>query len=978
MSRLAQGGLIDRTRQLPFTFDGETLLGLAGDTLASALLANGRHLVGRSFKYHRPRGIMTAGSEEPNALVTIRRGNHAIPNLRATTQELYRALDAQSQNRFPSLDFDLLAVNDLLSPFFGAGFYYKTFMWPRSFWDRLYEPLIRRAAGLGRLGLEPDDRLHDKGFAHCDLLVIGAGPAGLVAALAAGRAGLDVILADEDFLFGGRLNAERIDLDDQPGNEWAAGVVTELRQMENVRLMGRTTVTGAYDGGIYGAVQRVADHLPAIPADVPEQIFWRINARHSILATGAIEQPIIFPGNDRPGVMMAGAVRSYLNRFAVAAGRSVAIFANNDTGHRTAADLQAAGVEVAAVIDTRADATPQGDYPLLRGAQVVATRGRLRLREITVQTGSSRRKLRADCLAVAGVWAPALHLSCHLGARPVWRDDINAFVPAKGGVPGMWAAGAVAGQQTTRDALKSGLAAARAVIAEHGRKTPRIRLPQCSDGPTEGAPFWHVTKGKGRAWVDFQNDVTAKDIAQAHHENFRASEHLKRYTTLGMAPDQGKTANMAALALMAALQHRSIPEVGTTTFRPPYVPVSMAALGAHGAGKGFAPERLMPSDALARKRGAEFVELGLWQRPAWYPRPGETTWRQSCDREVRMVRETVGICDMTTLGKIDVQGPNAAEFLDRIYVNNIATLAVGRTRYGVMLREDGFVMDDGTVARLGKRHFLLTSTTGAHDQVWRHLTFCAQVLWPDLDVQLCDVTEAWAQFAIAGPRARQLLQRLTRADISNDAMPFMSWREVKIGRVAARLFRISYSGELGFELAVPAQYGPSLAEALEECARAEGGDWFGLEALNVLRLEKGFLTHAEIDGRVTLDDLGMGRMMAARDCIGKVMADRPALRAPDRMQLVGLKPAGASKLLLGGAHLFTPGDPVDREHDQGVITSQCFSPHLGHPIALALLRGGRGRIGQQILMHDHLRGVETLCEVCAPVFLDPEGGRMRG
>ena len=723
MSRLSKGGQIDRSQAVGFSFDGKRYQGFKGDTLASALLANDVRLIGRSFKYHRPRGILTAGSEEPNALMQLGLGDHTTPNVRATTQELYDGLIAASQNRFPSLRFDLLSVNDLMAPFFGAGFYYKTFMWPKSFWEKLYEPVIRRAAGLGSLSGKADTDLYEKAFAHCDLLVIGAGPAGLMAALTAARGGLDVILADEDFRLGGRLNSENIEVGGSAGQDWAAAQVAELASMDNVRLMPRTTVTGVYDGGTYGALQRVTHHLSRGPENAPLEIFWRIIADRTILAGGAIERPIAFPNNDRPGVMMASAVRSYVNRFAVAPGQSVSVFTNNDDGHRTALDLIALGVGVAAVIDTREGVVAKGNYPLFSGAQVTATNGRLGLSSITIRSKAGSQTLKSDCLAISGGWNPSVHLTCHMNGRPKWREDIAAFVPTENAVPGLLSIGAARGDFTTHGALQGGVDAANSVLADLGKPQVKASLPKAEDAPTAITPFWHVEGTKGRSWLDLQNDVTTKDVKLAHQENFRSVEHMKRYTTLGMATDQGKTSNMGALAIMADLTQRSIPETGTTTFRPPYTPVALGALGAGGAGKGFAPARLLPSDALARELGATMYELGLWYRPGLFAQKGETNWRQTCDREMQMVRTTVGVTDVTPLGKIDIQGKDAAELLDRVYVNTFSTLKVGRVRYGLMLREDGMILDDGTTARFGDTHFILTTTGGAAGLVYTHLEF---------------------------------------------------------------------------------------------------------------------------------------------------------------------------------------------------------------------------------------------------------------
>ena len=978
MSRLTTGGQIDRSQKIAFQFDGRTFQGFKGDTLASALLANDVRLVGRSFKYHRPRGILTAGSEEPNALMQMGLGDQTTPNVRATTQELHDGLIAASQNRFPSLAFDLLSVNDLMAPFFSAGFYYKTFMWPKSFWEKLYEPIIRRAAGLGALSGKADTALYDKAFAFCDLLVIGAGPAGLMAALTAAKGGLDVILADEDFTLGGRLNSETFEIDGQPGRDWAAATVAELAAMDNVRLMARTTVTGAYDGGTYGALERVSHHLSTPPKDRPLETFWRIVAKRAILAGGAIERPIAFPNNDRPGVMMAAAVRSYANRFAVAPGKAVSVFTNNDDGHRTARDLVALGITVAAVIDTRREAPYGEGYPVLKGAEVTDTKGRLGLREVIVRTESGQKTIKTDCLAVSGGWNPSVHLTCHMNGRPVWREDIAAFVPVENAIPGLLTVGAALGDFSTHAALATGQKAAATVLAEMGKTTSAEKLPKAEDAPIALAPFWHVKGTKGRAWLDMQNDVTTKDIVLAHQENFRSVEHMKRYTTLGMATDQGKTANMGALAIMADLTGRSIPQTGTTTFRPPYTPVAMGALGAHGAGKGFAPERLLPSDTVGRELNAHFIELGLWYRPSLYPLAGETHWRHTCDREVRMVRGTVGITDVTPLGKIDIQGPDAATLLDRVYTNSFSTLPIGKVRYGLMLREDGAVLDDGTTARFGENHYVLTTTGGAAGLVMTHLEFCTQVLWPELDVSVFSVTDQWAQYSIAGPKARDLVNALVDDPVTNESFPYMSCGEAMIGGVKARLFRISFSGELGYEIAVPARYGDALARALGEQAKALGGGWYGLEALNVLRIEKGLLTHAEIDGRVTPDDLGLGKMVSGKkDCVGKTLSGRGAMLAEDREQLVALKIPGEVNAFSGGGHLFKVGEKMITANDQGHITSHCFSPTLGHPIALALLKNGRARTGEKLVMKDYARNLEITCEVCAPVHLDPKGENLR-
>ena len=977
--RIAGRGLVDRGASVGFRFDGREHVGFAGDTLASALLAGGTRLLGRSFKYHRPRGVMTAGSEEPNALVTVGQGAASIPNVRATMQEIFPGLDAKSQNRWPSLGFDAMQVNDLLSPFFSAGFYYKTFMWPRAFWERLYEPAIRRAAGLGALSGKHNEDAYEKAFAFCDLLVIGSGPAGLMAALTAARAGADVILAEEDARMGGRLLAETEEVGGKPGHAWASEVLAELGAMANVRLMTRTTVTGAYDGGTFGALERVGLHLANTPADLPRECFWRIVARRAILASGAHERQIAFPMNDRPGIMTAGAVRAYLNRWGVAAGRRVAIFGNNDDAHRTARDLVSAGVEVAALIDVRDDAPQPAGYRLIAGGQVTGTRGRLGLREITVATSSGEERIEVDCLAVSGGWNPALHLTCHMNGRPAWDETIAAFVPKPGMVPGLTACGAAAGTMTTAAALAEGRRAAEAALSDLGVAAKAVDLPQAENGGTRIRAFWEVTEGKGRAWLDFANDVTTKDVRLAAQENYRSVEHMKRYTTQGMAPDQGKNSNIAALAVLADATGRGIPETGTTTFRPPYVPVSIAAMGAGGQGAGFAPQRYTTSHAASAERGAPMIEAGLWYRPSYFPRPGETTWREACDREVMAVRQSVGVCDVSTLGKIDIQGKDAARFLDLVYTNTFSSLPVGRVRYGLMLREDGLVLDDGTTARLGDDHYLTTTTTAAAGLVMRHLEFVHQAHCPDWDVRMISVTEHWAQFAIAGPKARDLLNSMLLAPLDDGAFPFMGCGEIEIRGVPARLFRISFSGEAGYEIAVPARFGEGLFRDLVARAESMGGAAYGMEALNVLRIEKGFITHAEIHGRTTAFDIGLqGMVSKKKDCIGKAASERPGLSGAQREQLVGLRPVQPAKGFGAGSHLFNKDAKAVSANDQGYVTSVCWSPTLKTHLGLAFLKDGRARHGETVRLVDHLRGTDILCEVVNPVFFDPEGGRARG
>lgn len=978
-SHRIEGGLIDRSQSWNFSFNGKEMQGHPGDTLASALIANGVKLVGRSFKYHRPRGIFTAGSEEPNALVQLRSGAHQEPNTRATVAELFDGLSATSQNHRGPLEYDLMAVTDFLSPFLSAGFYYKTFMWPRAFWEKIYEPVIRSSAGLGRLSMQEDPDIYDKGFLHCDLLVIGAGPAGLSAALSAARSGARVILADEDFRPGGRLNAETLELDGMSGADWAAQSVAELSGMDNVRLMTRTTVYGAYDHGIYGALERCTDHLASSDGK-PRQILWRIYSKRAVLAGGATERPIAFGNNDRPGVMMASAVRAYVNRFGATPGQHVAVFTNNDDGWRTAADLSAKGVHVVAIIDSR-DAPAVCDVPgarHIRNAAVMDTVGRKGLKSVTLTDGQV---IPCDCLAVSGGWNPNVHLTCHQRGRPEWRDDLCAFVP--GGIlpVGMAVAGAANGSMTLAAALAEGHAQASAQLEAIGITPAKADLPQAEDEPRDCAAYWHVKESPKRAWVDLQNDVTVKDVKLANTEGFRSVELLKRYTTMGMATDQGKTSNISGLAILAEEAGKTIPEVGTTIFRPPYTPVPMGALGGRARGKDFRPYRLTPSHKWAEANGATFVEVGNWLRAQWYARPGEKGWRDSVDREVEMTRGSVGICDVTTLGKIDVQGKDAAAFLNKVYANGFAKLDVGKVRYGIMLREDGICYDDGTTARMSENHYVMTTTTANAVLVFRRLEFARQCLWPNMDVHLISTTDGWAQFAVAGPNARNLLRKVVDEahDLSNEAFPFMACGEVTVcGGMPARLFRISFSGELAYEIAVPARYGNSMMGVLMEAGAEYDAVPYGTEALGVMRIEKGHAAGNELNGQTSAYNLGMGRMVSQKkECIGNVLSQRPEMLREDALKLVGFKPVDQSVKLIAGSHFINRNAEANMANDQGWMTSVAYSPILGHSIGLGFIKAGDTRMGEIVRAVSPVHGTEMEVEICSAHFIDPEGERLR-
>ena len=924
--------------------------------------------------------MFSAGSEEPSALVQLRSGAHQEPNTRATTAELFDGLAATSQNHRLSLDWDLMEVNNLLAPFLSAGFYYKTFMWPRKFWESVYEPLIRSSAGLGRLSMEPDPDTYDKGFLHCDILVAGAGPAGLAAALAAGRAGARVIIADEDFRLGGRLNSELMEIDGRPCAEWGESAVTELLGMENVRVMPRSTVYGTYDHGIFGLLERMTDHQ-ANAKGKPRNVLWRVYSRRSIICAGSIERSIAFGNNDRPGVMLAGSVRTYLNRFGVAAGKRVAVFTNNDDGWRTALDFSARGIEVTAVVDVR-EKDPLCSIPgasIVMGGRVVEAIGRKALNSVRLSGGQV---VPADCLAVSGGWNPTVHLTCHHRSRPAWNPGIAAFVPGPDLPEGMGVAGAANGGFGLASALTDGLASGKDSAKSLGFKIPRMKTPKAEDEASEVSAFWHVKESRARAWVDLQNDVTVKDIKVSQLEGFQAVEHLKRYTTLGMATDQGKTANVSALAIMAEVTGKTIEETGTTIYRPPYTPVAIGAFAGRSRGRHFRPTRRTPSHRWAEARGAVFVESGPWLRAQWYPIEGETEWRQSVDREALAVRTSVGICDVSTLGKIDIQGRDAGDFLNRIYSNGFATLPVGKVRYGLMLREDGIAYDDGTTARLSENHYVMTTTTANAVLVFRQMEFARQCLWPGMDVHLISVTDGWAQFAVAGPRSRDLLRKVVdeEFDLSNEAFPFMACAEITVcGGVSARLFRISFSGELAYEIAVPSRYGTSLIEMLMKAGEEYNAIPYGTEALSVLRIEKGHAVVNEINGQTTALNIGLGRMVSKKkDSIGSVLSERDEISRDDVGKLVGLRPVDRSASLAAGAHFVAAGKDPTMENDEGWMTSVAYSPTLKHWIGLGFVKSGDRRIGEKVRAVDPIRGKETEVEIVSAHFIDPEGERLRG
>ena len=967
--RIAAGGRVDRSRTLAFKFDGRRYSGHPGDTLASALLANGVRLVGRSFKLHRPRGIFSAGVEEPNALAELRSGARREPNTRMTTAELYDGMAAASQNRWPSLRFDLLSLNGLIAPLLSAGFYYKTFMWPASFWEKVYEPLIRRSAGLGRAARAPDPDSYDAVHAHCDVLVVGSGAAGLAAARVAGATGKRVMLCEQDFELGGGLLAA-------PQHEaWRAEAVAALVAMPEVTLLPRTTVFGYYDHNVVGAVERVADHLATPAPHMPRQRYWTIRAETIVLATGALERLIAFPDNDRPGIMLAGAAATYASRFGVRAGRRALLFANNDAAYASLFALQDAGMAIAGIVDPRASSAGAElararNIPVWADSQVVGTSGRTALVGARVaRRGSSGADalVVADLLCVSGGHNPAVQLASQGRTPLAWRDALATFVPGAATLA-QHSVGAANGVFGIAAAAADGRDWAAAGAGD-------IPLPADDGPPGDILPFWEVDVS-GTAFVDLQDDVTSDGIRLAHREGYSHIEHAKRYTTHMMGTDQGKTGGLVGAAVLAAARGMRVQDVGLPSFRPFTSPVTWGAIAGPHIGKHFAPTRLTALYDWHVAHGAAFMETGQWLRPAFYPSPVDADAWDSVLREARAVRRAVGICDVSTLGKIDVQGRDAAVFLDRLYTNTFSTLPVGRARYGLMLREDGIVFDDGTTSRLADDHFFVTTTSANAGPVLAHMEFYRQTCWAELDVQLAAVTDHWGAMSVAGPQSRATISKIVDdLDLGDTAFPFMAVGEGHILGCPVRVLRISFSGEQAYEIMTPAGYAVRVWQAVLEAGATFGITPYGLEALGLLRIEKGHVTGSELNGQTTANDVGLGRMVKKRgDFVGRALSQRPGLTDPDRPHLVGLRPVTRSTRLRAGAHLVDAGS----SESFGWVTSVTRAVELEGWIGLAMLRGGAARQGSRMQAVFPLLDETVEVEITSPHFVDPENQRVRG
>ncbi len=975
-------GHINRDVPIRFNFDGKPYEGFEGDTVASALLANGVHLMGRSFKYHRPRGPVGLGSEEPNALITVSRAaDRVTPNLRATMTEIYPGLDAQSQNRWPNLGTDIGTFNNTFSMFFPAGFYNKTFMWPKSFWDKVYEPFIRNMAGLGPAPTEPDPDVYASTYGHCETLIVGSGPAGIAAAIAASKKGGRVILVDENPKLGGSLLSDpHAIIDGKPASEWLSKALRGLEKADNVTLMRRTTAIGYYHDNFIALAESLTEHIPAAKVGVSREKLHRIRAGKVILAQGAIERPLVFNGNDKPGVMLASAAQGYLNKYGVAVGKEVALFTAHDSGYAAIFDMADANVRVSAIIDARADlradlraAAEKRGIDIHLGSVVSRTKGNKRISSIEVFNPTTKEKkvVSCDALMMAGGWTPSLHLWSHSKGSIKWDDETSVYLPDVAN-ENCVCIGASNGDFGIKSALDAGSKAGG------GRKTYTVEEVEFGSGEVFDHLPNYIKPTKQKAFVDFQNDVTEKDIKLAVQEGFKSIEHVKRYTTNGMATDQGKTSNLNALEIAAKALDKPAPQVGLTTFRPPYTPTGFGTISGYRTGDLFEVTRKTAIDPWAEKQGAVFEPVGIWRRAWYFPKDGEDM-HAAVARECKATRESLGIFDASTLGKIEVVGPDAAKFMNIMYTNPWSKLGVGACRYGLMLREDGYIYDDGVVGRLAEDRFHVTTTTGGAPRVYRHMEDYLQTEFPELNVWLTSTTEQWSVIALNGPNARKLIAPLVEGiDLSPEAFPHMAVREGKICGVPTRLFRVSFSGELGFEINVPSHYGRAVWETLFEAGKAYDITPYGTETMHVLRAEKGFIiVGQDTDGTVTPHDAGMSWIVSKKkkDFVGKRSLGRRDLMAEGRKHLIGLLTEDPETVLEEGAQIVAdPNQPVPMDM-LGHVTSSYWSEALGKSIAMALVRDGFNRMDETLYI-PMPGGVVHKAKVVKPMFYDPKGERL--
>ena len=992
--RIKDKGYINRNKLINFQFNGKNFTGYEGDTLASALLANGIHLVGRSFKYHRPRGFFAAGVDEPNAKLQVQLNGHSEPNVNATEIELVEGLSATSQNCWPSVEFDIGAINNLLNKFFPAGFYYKTFMWPKSFWYKVYEPFIRKAAGLGIASVQKDKERYEHKFEYCDLLVTGSGPAGLASAYAAAKSGAKVILAEDKHRFGGSLLMDDVSIDNLSGKDWSDKIISELKEMPNVTVKNRSQVFGYYDHNMMVMFERVGDHLEKKSEFTPRQRLWYIRCKEVILSTGSIERPIVFGNNDTPGVMLSSGAKEYMKVYGVLVGKKPIIFTNNDSAYETAIEFKNNGVEPL-ILDTRKEQNSElvneaknKGIEIKFSHAVIKANGYKKVKsaiigELTEDKSGYKntQTVDCDCICVSGFWTPSVHLASQSGNKLKFNKEIDAFVPDISKQNEV-TVGAANGDFTLQNTLNEGFKAGSKVSKKINNKEINIQVPNVTEKNHKvHDKFWcsPLPKNiKAKRFVDFQNDVAVTDIEIALREGYRSIEHVKRYTTLGMATDQGRTSNLNGLQLVSNIENKIVPEVGHTTFRPPFTPVTIGTIVGREVGKHFMPTRLTPMHDWHIKNNAVFVDAGAWKRPRYYKK-GNETMLEAANREAKNVRDKVGICDVTTLGKIDVKGPDAAEFLNRVYTNAWMKLPIGKARYGVMLREDGMVMDDGTTTRISENHYHMTTTTAQAANVLSHLEYYLQIVWPELNVNVVSTTEQWAGAALAGPKSRDVLSKLfPNSDVSNEALPFMGYIEGDLFGVPARIFRISFSGELAYEINVQSDHGMFMWEKMMEIGKDYGIQPYGTEALSTLRIEMGHVAGPELDGRTIPYDVSLDGMVSKKkDFIGKRSLSKIAFNQSDRQKIVGLIPTDRKTSIPEGSHLVVDQNAKLPNPKLGHVSSSCWSVENNNPFSLAILKDGKNMIGKKLFAVSPLKNKSIEVEVISSHYVDHEGKRVR-
>ena len=992
--RIEKGGLINRNKKISFKFNGKKYLGYEGDTIASALIANGVHLVGRSFKYHRPRGFFGAGVDEPYAIVQMNRNNEVDPNVRATEQELFEGLEAKSVNCWPNVNFDIGAINNFLNKFFPAGFYYKTFMWPKSFWYNIYEPIIRKAAGFGSASIKHDKERYEHKYEYCDILITGSGPSGLASAYASAKNGAKVILAEDKPRFGGSLLTSDVTIGNQSGKEWSEKIISELKSMPNVIVKNRSQVFGYYDHNMLVMSERVSDHLPKTENYAPKQRLWYIRAKEVIISSGSIERPLVFGNNDTPGVMLSSAAKEYLKVYGVLVGKKPIVFTNNDSGYETAIEFKKNGIDPI-ILDTRKNPNSEIineakdlNIKIKNSHVVVSAKGYKKVKSADIAEISEDKKklgnienIECDCICVSGFWTPSIHLASQSGNKTKYNEKIDAFVPNKSKQKET-TLGSANGVFTLEETLNTSFEKGNELSKQITKNDNKISIPAVLEKKSsEHDKFWCVPLPDGtnyKRFLDFQNDVAVSDIQLALREGYRSIEHVKRYTTLGMATDQGKTSNLNGLQLVSEIENKVVPQVGHTTFRPPYTPVSIGAIVGREVGKHSKPTRKSPMHNWHEKNNAVFVDAGVWLRPRYYKQGNENLFEAS-KREAKNVRQNVGVCDVTTLGKIDIKGPDSAEFLNRVYTNAWLKLPVGKARYGVMLREDGIVMDDGTTTRISEYHYHMTTTTAQAANVLSHLEYYLQLVWPELNVNVVSSTEQWAGAAIAGPKSRDVMQKLfPNLNVSNEGLPFMGYLEGDLFGVKAKIYRISFSGELAYEVNVESDNGNFMWEKIIETGKEFNIQPYGTEALSTLRIEMGHVAGSELDGRtIPYDNSLEGLVSKKKDFIGKRSLSKKAFTSLDRQKIVGVVPLDKKTSIPEGSYIVKDAKAKLPNPKLGHVSASCWSVEFDNPFSLAIIKDGKNMIGQKLFALSPLKNKTIPVEIVSSHYVDPKGERVR-